>query len=222
MANVRLFKMGSARTRRVKRPRQTELVFRTWGGKRKGAGRKPRGESAGVAHRTRDELGRRLPVHVTLSMASHVYNLRSRRSFRVIEKALAVGADRFGVRLVEIGAGGEHIHLMAEADDRVSLGRALKGLSVRLAKGLNRMMGREGRVLADRYHAHVLRTPLETRRALRYIRDNHRKHMAEVGKPLAAGWVDPYSSGCPEVAALLATPRSWLLRVGWLRGTSSP
>ena len=212
--------MRSPKTTRAGRPRQTELVFRTWGGKRKGAGRKPLGESAGVAHRSREPIGRRLPVHVTLTMGARVYNLRSRRSFRVIEKALQGGADRFGVRVVELSVQGEHIHMMAETDDSPSLGRAMKGLSVRLAKGLNRMMGRKGRVLSDRYHAHVLRTPLETRRALRYIRDNHRKHMAAVGKPLAAGWVDPYSSGCPEVAALLASPQSWLLKVGWQRGTS--
>jgi REP element-mobilizing transposase RayT len=196
------------------------LEFRTWGGARKGAGRKPRGESAGVAHRSRDELERCLPIHVTLTMAPSVYNLRSRRSFRVIEKALWVGADRFGVRVVEFSVQGEHIHLMAETDDRLALGRAIKGLSVRLAKGLNAMMGRKGPVVGDRYHARVLRTPTETRRVRRYIRDNHRQHMAKVGKHLPAGWVDPYSSFCPELAALLPSARSWLLRVGWQKGTS--
>ncbi len=190
------------------------MVFRTWGGKRKGAGRKPRGENAGVAHRCRDELGRRLPVHVTLTMADWVYNLRSRRSFRVIEKALRSGADRFDVRVVELSVQGEHIHLITETDDTVALGRSMKGLSVRIAKGLNRMMNRRGRVMRDRYHSRVLRTPRETRNAIRYVRQNHRRHMAQVGKQLPAGWVDPYSSCCPDVAALLPPPRGWLLRVG--------
>ncbi|MBI2893184.1 MAG: hypothetical protein HYY06_06495 [Deltaproteobacteria bacterium] len=203
-----------------KQPRQTEFVFRSWGGKRSGAGRKPRGESPGVPHRCRDELGRCLPIHVTLTVAPWVYNLRSRRSFRVIEKALRLGGDRFGVRLVEFSVQGEHIHLMAETGDTVALGRAIKGLSVRLAKGLNRMMGRRGRVVGDRYHSRVLRTPTETRNAIRYIRNNHRRHMAQVGKLLPADFTDPYSSCCPELAAILPAPRSWLLRAGWHRGTS--
>ncbi len=212
--------MSSSGTTSAAAGKQTELVFRTWGGKRKGAGRKPRGESPGVAHRGRDELGRCVPIHVTLTMADWVYNLRSRRSFRVIEKALRTGGDRFGVRVVEFSVQGEHIHLMAETDDRVALGRAIKGLSVRIARGLNRMMGKKGRVVRDRYHSRVLRTPRETRNAIRYIRDNHRRHMAQVGKDLPSGWIDPYSSCCPDLAGLLPSPRSWLLRVGWQRETS--
>ncbi|MBI2895918.1 MAG: transposase [Deltaproteobacteria bacterium] len=203
-----------------KQVRQTEFVFRSWGGKRPGAGRKPRGKLGGVPHRCRDELGRCLPVHVTLTMADWVYNLRSRRSFRVIEKALRLGADRFGVLIVELSVQGEHIHLMAEADDTVALGRAIKGLSVRIAKGLNRMMGRRGRVVRDRYHSRVLRTPRETRNVIRYIRENHRRHMAQVGKELPAGWVDPYSSCCPDLAVLLPSPRGWLVRASRQGGTS--
>ena len=76
-----------------RRPRQLALEFRTWGGKRAGAGRKPRGARAGVGHRARDEWTRPMPLHVTLRMAPHVYNLRSRRSFRVIEAALRIGGE---------------------------------------------------------------------------------------------------------------------------------
>jgi hypothetical protein len=83
-----------------RRPRQLGLEFRTWGGKRAGAGRKPRGARGGVAHRSRGEWTRPVPLHVTLRMAPHLYNLRSRRSFRVIGAALRLGGDRLDVRVV--------------------------------------------------------------------------------------------------------------------------
>src|SRR6266704_4527780 len=87
---------------RPRRPRQLGLEFRTWGGKRAGAGRKPRGARAGVAHRSRGEWTGVMPLHVTLRMAPHIYNLRSRRSFRIIEASLRLGGDRLNVRVVEL------------------------------------------------------------------------------------------------------------------------
>ena len=146
-------------------------------------------------------------------------NLRSRRSFRAVERALRLAADRFDVRITSFSVQGNHIHLLVEAASRNSLSRAIKGLSIRIAKGLNRMMHRQGRVLGDRYHAHVLRTPAEVKRAIRYIRDNARKHAAERGEIYSAGYVDPYSSaGAPHVT--LPAAQTWLLREGWTRGSS--
>ena len=55
---------------------QQNLEFKTWGGKRKGAGRKPAGDRAGVPHHPRPTLERRLPLHVTLRMTRAVWNLR--------------------------------------------------------------------------------------------------------------------------------------------------
>jgi len=207
---------ASAQPAPRRRPRQLGLEFRTWGGKRAGAGRKPRGARAGVAHRSRGAWTRPVPLHVTLRMAPHVYNLRSRRSFRVIAAALRVGAERFNVRVVEFSVQGNHIHLLVEAPNRRALARAIQGLSIRIARGLNRMMGRKGRVFDDRYHARVLRTPTEVRHTIRYILDNARKHAAERGETYAAGYVDPYSSaGASDLA--LPSAQTWLLRTNWRR-----
>ena len=54
--------------------RQKAFVFRTWGGKRKGAGRKPVGAKAGVPHVEREVLAPRFPVHVTWRMEKGVWN----------------------------------------------------------------------------------------------------------------------------------------------------
>jgi putative transposase len=166
------------------------------------------GGAAGVSHTSRAELAARFPVHVTLRMMPHVWNLRSRRSFAVIGRALAAAANRLGTRVCEFSVQGNHIHLVVEAEGRRELGAAMKGLGVRIARGLNGMMkGRRGRVIADRYHAHVLRTPTEMRHAVHYVRNNHRHHVSAVG----AGFVDPFSSASGEHGIALPRPQTWLL-----------
>jgi REP element-mobilizing transposase RayT len=199
--------------------RRTKKVF-VWGGRREGAGRKPAGERAKLRHQTRPRFNRRMPVHVTLRVAAHVYNLRSRRSFRVIERALLVGGDRFGVQLTGFSIQGNHLHLMGEAPGDVALGRAMQGFGVRVARGLNKMMGKTGAVFADRYHVHVLRTPTEVANAIRYVRDNARKHAAERGESYSAGYVDPFSSAART--DLVRPARTWLLTVGWQRASRRP
>ena len=162
-----------------------------------------------------------MPLHVTLRVAPHVYNLRSRRSFRVIAAALRVAGDRFDVRVTQFSVQGNHIHLLVEAPDRRALGRGIQGLSIRIARGLNRMMGRTGRVFDDRYHARVLCTPTEVRRAMHYVLENARKHGAQRGETYALDYVDPYSSaGVPDLG--LPTAQTWLLRAGWKRAGPAP
>ena len=143
-------------------------------------------------------------------MAEHVYNLRSRRCFSAIGRALGAAAERFGMRIVQFSVQGNHMHLVVEAASNEALSQAMQGLAIRVAKGLNRVMHRRGRVFADRYHARPLRTPTEVRRALVYVRDNFTHH---TGEPVVR---DPYASASGEVA--LPEPRTWLLRIGWRRG----
>ncbi len=192
-------------------------MFRTWGGKRAGAGRKPAGKRAGVSHAPRARIRRPTPVHVTLRMASHVYNLRSKRSFRVIQQALFAASNHLGTKILEFSVQGNHVHLLAETRDDAALSRAMKGLSVRLARGLNKMMGKRGPVLGDRYHAHVLRTPTEMVRVREYIKRNYCKHAAERGRKLPAGFVDPFSSSSPGMRHRLGLPAP-----GWLASHGAP
>jgi REP element-mobilizing transposase RayT len=181
---------------------QRSFEFRQHGGKRPGAGRKPTGDKAGHPHTKRRGFASKMPVHVTVRMQPHVWNLRSRRSFRVVGGALAAAAARFGTQLCEFSIQGNHIHLVVEAGNQAALSRAMQGLGVRVARGLNRMMGRKGKVLADRYHAHVLRTPTEVRHAVRYVRENFARHHGGRG-------IDEYSSANPEF--VMPRPTGWLL-----------
>ena len=167
--------------------KQTIMKFRTRGGARPGSGRKPKGERAGVSHLRRPILKARFPVHVTWRMRKGVWNLRSRRCFTVLARAFCAGANRFGLRLVHYSVQGNHLHLLVEARDERALSRGMNGMGVRVARGLNRVMQRHGGVLDDRYHAHILRTPTEVRRARAYLLQNARKHYGVAG-------ADPYTS----------------------------
>jgi len=60
----------------------------------------------------------------------------------------------------------DHLHLIVEADDTRALGRGLRGLAIRVARAVNRALGRRGRVWGDRYHARALTTPREVRHCL--------------------------------------------------------
>src|SRR6185436_18859631 len=157
-------------------PRQLGFAFRTWGGARKGAGRPPTGERAGVSHLRRPTQSRHHPLQVTLRVQRGVRSLRDQALFRTVRQALADGKSQFGFSLVQFSVQRDHIHLIAEANDRRALSRGIQGLSIRIARAVNRQLERKGRLFADRYHARALKTPREVRFALRYVLLNVRKH----------------------------------------------
>ncbi len=172
---------------------QETLTFRTWGGARRGAGR-PSVHGDLLPHGAREKVRPYQPVHVTLRVAERVWNLRSERSYAVIHGALEATRRRTDVRVVHYSIQGNHLHLIVEASGTRALSNAVRALSIRLARGLNRMMGRSGPVFADRFHAHVLRTPAEVRHALRYVIGNFASHAARRGAPMRSAWSDPFSS----------------------------
>ena len=180
------------------------------GGKRKGAGRKPKnGIAAGVSHLVRPVLKRRFPVHVTLRVRKEVWHLRSRRCFAAIRRAFVGVRERLSFRLNEYSVQGNHLHLIVEAEDNRALSRGMQGLAIRMARALNRVMDRRGTVFADRYHAHVLKTPNEVRNALSYVLNNDRKHY-DSKHP-----IDPYSSLDPRAIGAIVPARTWLQRTAF-------
>jgi REP element-mobilizing transposase RayT len=189
-----------------------------------GAGAKRRGTQRNVAHRERPALASRHPVHVTLRFATGLESLRRRRTHRIVRDALVAGGVRFGARIVHFAVMSNHIHLVCEAEDERALTRAIKGLGVRIARGLNALWVRSGRVIADRYHAHVLKTPLEVRRALQYVLHNARQHGIWFAGPdpcSSGAWFDGWDSSIEPAEACGTSPlpraRTWLLNVGWRR-----
>lgn len=223
-----------AKARRV--ARQLGFEWRQHGGARKGAGRPRKSGRPPVAHRARPRLLGRQPQHVTLRLRREVGYLRSERALRAMYRSLARGCERFETRVVHFSVQGDHVHLLVEAADRVALTRAIKGLSVRIARALNKVVGRRGAAFADRYHTRALASPREVHHALGYVLCNYRHHAAARRRKLPRWWIDPCSSGWaftgwrgrdgeavpghrlvrPE-SPRLAEAKTWLLLVGWQR-----
>lgn len=229
----------------VKMARQQEMRFRTWGGARKGAGRPASGRRPSEKHQKRPVLQASQPVHVTLRIARDLSSLRTRDMYRAIRKATAAVAARESFRIVHLSIQSNHLHVLAEADDRLALAAGMQAFEISAAKRINaiasrgRERPRRGAVFPDRYHARILKSPTSVKRALCYVLNNWRRHDEDKSR-LAVDWlVDPFSSGDrfvgwrelrgeswrwpPTYEPLCVVPaKSWLLNQGWQRaGTIS-
>ncbi|HEX5050376.1 MAG TPA: hypothetical protein VFZ65_01260 [Planctomycetota bacterium] len=211
---------------------------RQHGGRRAGAGRRPKGETAGVHHRERAALASRFPVHVTVKLLRGLPRLRSKREYAALRAAFAAGctgcagATSGGTfRLCHYAVLNDHLHFLVEASDRRALARGLQGLAIRIAKALNRLWQRRGKVFADRYHDRILKTPREVRNAIRYVLANGKKHAAEgreVAVPQAidtftsAPWFEGFREtvtvhGIEAMPRPVTEARTWMLTIGWRR-----
>jgi hypothetical protein len=132
----------------------------------------------------RHALPRRQAQRVTLRIENDVPSLRSARRF---------GAIR-----------GCHLHPIVGADDSRTLSRGAQGFCIRVARAVNKVLGRSGRVFADHYHSHLLGSPTELVRAIKYVLGNAGHHYAEVG-------ADACSWGVAGALELLM-PTGWLVR----------
>ena len=217
---------------------QAELPFpNTWGGRRKGAGRKAGIGRRNVAHRARPVHSERHPVHVTLR--SKFRPLRSQHVFPTVCVALRTATQRAPerFRVLHFSVQWDHVHLVVEASDQRALSAGVRGVAIRLARYVNELVMRKGRFWADRWHGRALTSPRQVRQVLVYVFGNFRKH---VRRSLGRG-VDVYSSGVafdgwrefptgtdpplvagPSHAAMGAevvveASKTWLGGVGWRR-----
>ena len=198
-------------------------------GKKRGRKKSP---DSGVSHLRRGEIPEDVPVHVTLRIVGGLPDLRSAEVYEVFWSAFEKARERAGrrvdgwFRLVEYSIQGNHAHLLVEASDRDALSRAVNGLCVRVARGLNKLWKRTGKVFADRFHHRPLRTPKEVYNALRYIFENARKHGRRIRRdrpdPFSsglwfAGWKNYVHDGWVAVAGPVAQAKTWLLAQGCRR-----
>ena len=160
---------------------------------------------------------------------------------REFRRSLRVACERGEFRVVHYSVQRDHVHLIVEAAGKQALGRGMKSIAARLARAANRVFHRSGPVLHGRYHLHVLRTPLEVRRALAYVLLNARRHWRKqngVAPPLqldaasSARWFNGWKRAA-SVSREMTRPRAdppevapahtWLLTIGWRqRGLVDP
>jgi putative transposase len=188
-------------------PGAGQFGFMNFGGRRKGAGRKsarrPDGKRVHNPHCAREAFTRSRPVHVTVCVREGLPSLRGAVLALVVLKCLEAGNERAGFRLVHFSLQTTHVHLICEAEGPAALAAAIKGLNVRIARAINKQLGRKGKVIADRYHLEVLRTPTQVRNAVRYVLRNGEKH----GVHVAARHGDPRP--CPDPLSSAAWYRYW-------------
>ena len=98
------------------------VLFKKRGGKRRGAGRPPKGKRAGARHKQRPFLHARYPVHVVLRTVAAVGNLRRRCVYQAIREATLTTARREDFRIVQLSLQRTHVHLIVEADEQDGAG----------------------------------------------------------------------------------------------------
>jgi putative transposase len=222
--------------------KQTEMVFRSRGGKRDGAGRKARPERKGlVAHAARPVLAAKTPVHITMRAVRGTSQLRQELVFKSVRRQLAK-TSRGETRIVHFSVQRDHLHLIVEAPDRATLARRMQGLASGIARVVNGLIKQRGKPFwRGRYHREDLTSPRAVRNCIVYVLMNHRKHQpADLWDPHAtldpcssaiwlAGW-DPRAG--PWLHALrrsalyeklepsqlpVRRPQFWLTSSGWKR-----
>jgi hypothetical protein len=140
-------------------------------------------------------------VHVTVKLQQGLPPLRRRAEHAALHTAFAAGCTggtsraRGGAfRLCHYAILNDHLQFVVEGRDREALCRGLQGLLVRIARRLNKLWQRRGKVFADRYHDRILETPRETRNAIRHVLQNARKHAAEGRAVAVPAALDAFSS----------------------------
>jgi REP element-mobilizing transposase RayT len=233
---------ATARRRRSRHAEPEQLVlWKPRGGKRRGAGRPPKGPRAGSPHKQRPFLHARYPVHVTLRAVGAVGNLRRRCVYQAVREATLTTALREDFRIVHVSIQRTHVHLLVEASDKAALARGMQGFQVSAAKHLNAAISkgkpgprRRGAVFPDRYHAEIITSPRQARHALSYVMNNWRCHHEDRKEPMSGWTIDWFSTaamfpGWAEYGdepflwrgpasydpLVVYQPRTWLLRAGW-------
>ena len=213
-----------------RRGKQLELHFRaaaTWGGLRKGAGRKAAPPNVGLQkHRRRDPVDVRNPAHITMRAVRGVPRLRGEVLARMIIGEIRRASAK-GFRVLHFSVQNDHLHLIVEAESGLALSRGMQRLASRVAMGVNALVKRRGSLWRERYHRRDLASPRQFRNALVYVTFNIRKHGSPPEHSLdllsSAIWLDDWKERdvLEKVRAARAgpspvvEPRTWYARAGW-------
>jgi REP element-mobilizing transposase RayT len=217
------------------------------GGARAGAGRPPkypkRKPGDPMPHVARPKLDRHQPAHVTLRVSRRIPSLqkqllcnRVRGALRGVRKKAETKGAAF--QIVHFKIEDDHLHLVVEAKSAKALSNGVRAFEIRVARAVNRVLGRTGQVFPDRYHRRDLGTPTEVKNVLSYVLNNGRKHVRHIGDRVAYvdgttsgegfdGWSEPvdryYAIDEDREVWTQVKAWTWLLRVGWRRrGLISP
>ncbi len=186
--------------------------------KKRKPGRPPTGTTA-ASHAKREVLPEKSAVLVTLELSKNAPNLRKKKKFALVRRALSSFAviskklkrtskvekvvekelEKPGFRVIHFAVNEDHIHLICEADSTQWLSKGVQKISIALARLLNNDGIRErggsllregaplseregwiGKVFADRYYTHHLKSSAEIKEALDYVLTSARKKYGKI------------------------------------------
>ena len=178
---------------------QLDLHKGKHGGRRPGSGRK-RIHSNGVAHRVREKVQLRTPLHINFKVKAFIKN---KQCLKILKRAI-LNARKLGLFINHYSLQSNHIHLIVEATDNETLTMGMRSITITFAKNLNK-----GRNQEERYHRHVMRTLREVKNAVHYVLFNEQKH-----RNLKKAYVDSYSSlqFCKQLGNLAKEVKTMIIR----------
>ena len=239
-------KKGACNRREGQQQPRQRLLFagENHGGARPGAGRKAKrradGKRVHASHDRREKVVKSRPLHVTVDFVEGLPSLRGEGLAEAILAAMEARPRGDGFRVVHFSLQSNHLHLICEAQDNATLTAGMRGLGVRIARAVNRFLGRTGRVIAERFHLHVLRTMQEVRNAVRYVLQNAARHGSWQCRPRqdggpprpdplsSAAWFKHWTERTQELsprqarASVIDEARTWLMRMAFEGGAERP
>ncbi len=202
-----------------------QLIFRFLGPRKARKGKKlgrPKKVGSGLRHAARERLRKYQPQLVTVRLQPGLPSLRRKVVLELLWEIFADAKERLGMRLCQWTVLSNHLHFIVEAEDSQALSRGMNGLLVRIARRVNRLLGRTGRFFADRYHACALKSPREVYNRLGYVLRNAAHHGVRVGRiddfssaPWFDGWTEDIEVVNGPHRTPIARPETWLLGTGW-------
>lgn len=153
-----------------------------------------RSKRSGRLLHTRRHVVPARPIHITTHACDDVPDLR-RPEIRAHLGELLAHARRCGVRTVALTVMGSHLHWMAIADSAAALRDATRVVFGKLARFVNRLFGRRGKVFVERYASTCAETTRHACHMLNYVLANP----ATAGYRLPADARDPFTEVFEEV-----------------------
>lgn len=140
----------------------------------KGAGRKAIHDK-GIRHIERELITKETVLHLTLKIKKEKSSLKNKFILKTLQNSIKK-ARLLGLKVLQYTLEYDHVHLLVEASNNISLGKGMQSLGISFSKGINKIKGQKGSVFKTRYHFRKLKTPQEIKNALSYILGNGIKH----------------------------------------------
>ena len=152
-------------------------------------------KSGKLLHGARDVSPSR-PMHVTKHARADVANLRCQEVLDYFGVLVGEARGR-GLHTVAWVIQDEHLHWFVRPTSRAALADATRYVFARLAKFVNRLFGRSGKVFEERYYSECCRTARHCFQVLGYIL----KNAITRGHRVPDSGIDRYTHFCEDTIA---------------------